>query len=170
MDLRVQRQKKGRRRWVVVVVVLVALVWGMNYVMISRPVAAALAADERTSGIGLTAHLRYYLDPTTLRLDLGRMQVADTIDLFRGLLAAAKAVGDASWGIPGVTALSRDGELVYTIAGGDLRQLAHDFPLSRRPAAVLGALVQALRQPDGQPLPPATTVEAAARRWATGRP
>jgi hypothetical protein len=170
MDLRVQQKKKGRRRWIVVVVVLVALVWGMNYVMISRPVAAALAADPRTAGMRLTAHLRYFLDPTTLALDLGRVQVADTTDLFRGLLVAAKAVSDASWGIPGVTALSHDGNLVYTVDGDDLRQLAHDFPLSRKPDAVLGALVEALRQPDGKPLGPDATVQSAARRWAAGRP
>jgi hypothetical protein len=170
MALRVQRKKQGRRRWMVIVFVLVALVWGMNYVMISRPVAAALAAGPRTAGIRLSAHFRFFVDPTTLALDLGRVQVTDTTDVFRGLLAAAEAVASASWGIPGVTTLSRDGVLVYTIAGDDLRQLAHDFSVSRRPAAVLGGLVRALRQADGRPLGPEATVESAARRWATGSP
>lgn len=170
MDLRVQRQQRGRRRWVVVVVVLVALVWGLNYVMISRPVAAALAADQRTAGIVLAAHLRYFVDPTTLSLDLRGVQAADTADVFRGLFAAAKALADGSWGIPGTVVLSRGGDLVYTVAGDALRQEAHDFPLSRKPAAVLGALVQALRGADGRPLGPEATAESAARRWVTGRP
>jgi len=147
MDLRAQHQRNRRRRWLAIVVVLVALVWGLNYAMISRPVAAALAADRRTAGIALTAHLRYFLDPTTLSLDLGRVQTADTTDVFRGLVAAANALADGSWGIPGTVSLSRGGDLVYTVDGDNLRQLAHDFPLSRKPAAVLDTLVQALRQP-----------------------
>jgi hypothetical protein len=170
MGLRVQHEKKRRRRWIVVVVVLVALVWGLNYAMVSRPVAAALAANQGTSGIAFTAHLRYFLDPTTLSLDLGRIQAADTTDVFRALAAAANALVDGSWGIPSTVALSRGGNLVYTIAGDDLRQRAHDLPFSRKPAAVLGAIVQALRGPDGKPLGPETTVESAARRWVTGRP
>ena len=170
MEMRVQHQKKRRRRWVVIVVVLVALVWGLNYFMISRPVAAALAADPRTAGIVLTAHLRYYVDPTTLSVDLGRVQAADTTDVFRALAAVADALVDRSWGLPGMLTLSHGGDLVYTIAGDDLRQRAHDLPLSRKPAQVLGALIQALRGPDGKPVGPETTVESAARRWAAGHP
>jgi hypothetical protein len=170
MAMRVQHQKKRRRRWIVIVVVLVALVWGLNYFMISRPIAAALAADGRSAGIGLTGHLRYYVDPTTLALDLGRVQVADTTDVFRALLMVAKGLSDASWGIPGAVALSRDGNPVYTIAGGALRQMAHDYPLARKPAVVLLALVQALRRPDGKDLGPEATVESAARGWVTGHP
>jgi len=170
MELRVQREKKRRRSWVVALVVLVALVWGLNYVMISRPVAAALAADPRTAGITLAAHLRYFVDPTTLSLDLRGVGTADTTDVFRGLFAAAKALADGSWGIPHTVSLSRGGALVYTVAGDDLRQQAHDFPLARKPAAILGALVRALRGPDGKPLGPEATVESAARRWVTGHP
>ena len=168
--MRVQHEKKRRRRWIVVVVVLAALVWGLNYFMVSRPIAAALAADQRTAGIALTAHLRFFLDPTTLSLDLGRVQAADTTDVFRALAAAADALVDRSWGLPGTITLSRGGNLVYTIAGDDLRQRAHDLSISRRPAQVLGAMVQALRGPDGEPLGPETTVESAARRWVTGHP
>jgi len=170
MALRVDRQKKKRRSWVVVVVGLVALVWGLNYFMISRPVAAALAADQRLAPMALGAHLRWFVDPGTLAFDLGGVGVADTTDLFRGLLAAAKALSDGSWGIPGSVTLSRSGDLVYTIAGEDLRRTAHDFPLSRRPVQVLGTLIQSLRGPDGKPLGPETTLESAARRWAVGHP
>lgn len=168
--MRVQRQKKRRRRWIVIVVVLAALVWGLNYFMISRPIAAALAADQRTAGIALTAHLRFFVDPTTLSVDLGRVQAADTADVFRALAIAADALVDRSWGLPGTLTLSHRGDLVYTVAGDDLRQRAHDLQISRQPAQILGAMVQRLRGPDGQPLGPETTVESAARRWATGHP
>ena len=170
MALRVDREKKRRRSWVVVVVVMVALVWGLNYFMVARPVAAALAADQRFAPMALGAHLHGFVDPTTLVLDLGAVGVADTTDLFRGLLVAAKALSDGSWGIPGSVRLCRSGDLVYTIAGEDLRRAAHDFAFSRRPVQVLGTLIQSLRGPDGQPLGPETTVESAARRWAVGHP
>jgi hypothetical protein len=170
MAMRVQHQQKRRRRWIVIVVVLVALVWGLNYFMISRPIAAALAADPRTAGIALSAHLRFFVDPTTLSIDLGQVQAADTADVFRALAMAADALVDRSWGLPGTLTLSHGGNLVYTIAGDDLRQHAHDLLISRRPAQVLVAIVQALSGADGKPLGPETTVESAARRWATGHP
>jgi hypothetical protein len=168
MDLRVQRQRKGRRRWIAIVVVLAALVWGMNTVMISRPVAAALAADQRAAGIGFTAHLRYFLDPSTLSLDLARMQAADTADLFRGLLLAAGALDRSAWSFRRFV-LSRAGDAIYSIPGPDLYQLAHDYALSRKPAAVLATLLTKLRLAGSQGPAPAT-VEEAARLWATGRP
>ena len=170
MDLRAHRETKRRRSWVVTVAVLAALVWGLNHFMISRPIAAALAADQQTAGIALTAHLRWYVDPTTLSVDLGGVRTADTTDVFRALVVAANALAARSWGVPPTVALSRGGEPVYTLAGDDLRQHAHDYQFSRRPAAVLAALVQGLRGPDGKPLGPETTVESAARRWVAGHP
>ena len=163
-----QRTQQSRRRWVVIVVALVALVWGMNYVMISRPVAAALAADPRAAGIGFTAHLRYFVDPSTLSLDLARMQVADTADLFRGLLLAAGALDRSAWSFRRFV-LSRAGDAVYSIPGSDLYQLAHDYAVSRKSAVVLGTLLTKLQLAGSQGPAPAT-VEEAARLWATGRP
>ncbi|HTR89160.1 MAG TPA: hypothetical protein VMG62_03510, partial [Solirubrobacteraceae bacterium] len=48
MELRARRKKKGRRRWVLGVLVLGALVWGTNTYLYRRPAAAALAADPHT--------------------------------------------------------------------------------------------------------------------------
>lgn len=168
MDLRVQQKKKGRRRWMFGLVLLVALGWGANHFLLSAPVATALAADARTAGMGLGVHMQYYFNPATLVLDLRGARVADTTDLFRGLMLAAQAVDQSAWPFHGFV-LSRAGDPVYTIAGADLYQLSHDYGVSRKPVAVLGALLTKLRLPGGRPLAPAT-VEEAARRWATGRP
>jgi hypothetical protein len=168
MDLRVQREKKGRRRWIVALLVLAALSWGANHFIVSAPVAAALAADPRTSGIGLTGHMQYYVNPVTLVLDLRPAPVADTTDLFRALMLAASALDQSAWPFHQFV-LSRDGDAVYTIAGADLYQLAHDYGFARKPLVVLGTLLTKLRLPDGRSLA-AGTVEGAARRWATGRP
>ncbi len=167
MELRVQRERKGRRRWIVGVLLLGALVWGFNHFLFSNPAVAALAAEARTSGMAISSHLRWYVDPATLVLDLKRADVPESADLFRGLLRAVKAVDDATW-MPGGVVLLRDGKPVYTISGADLSKLAYQFGVSRNPNAVLVALVQALRLPDGQPLPP-TAVGDAADRWGQAR-
>lgn len=168
MDLRVQREKKGRRRWIVGLLLLVALGWGANHFVLSAPVAAALATDPRTAGLGFSAHMQYYFNPVTLVLDFGGAQVADATDLFRGLMLAGKALDQSAWPFHQIV-LSHTGDPVYTVAGADLYQLAHDYGVSPRPSSVLVALVAKLRLPGGQALA-GVTVEDAARRWATGRP
>lgn len=168
MALRVERKKKGRRRWIVGLLVLVLLVWGMNAFLYSRPASVALAADPHTSGMALAAHLRYYLDPTTLILDLKRANVADPVDLFRGLLRAVKKADDATW-IPATVVLLRSGTPVYTIAGADISRLAYEFSIARNPNSVVIQLPGKLRLPGGGPLPP-MQVSDAASRWGGARP
>ncbi len=167
MELRVQRQRKGRRRWIVGVLFLGALVWGANHFLFSNPAVAALAAEPRTSGMRISSHLRWYVDPATLILDLKQADVPEPADLFRGLLRAVKAVDDATW-MPGGVVLLRDGEPVYTVSGDQLSKLAYQFSVSRNPNGVLGALVQALRLPDGNRLPPIGITDAAAG-WGSAR-
>ena len=166
MQLRVQRERKGRRRWILGLLVLGALVWGTNWYLFSRPAAQALAADRSTAGMGLGSHLRYYVDPATWIVDLKRADVADPVDLFRGLLRAVKVVDDATW-IPATVVLLRSGTPVYAIAGPDISRLAYEFSIARNPASVLITLVAALRLPGGGALPPMPVTDAA-RRWAAG--
>jgi hypothetical protein len=166
MDLRVQRQRKGRRKYIVGLVLLVALVWFANVYLFSSPVRTSLASDPRTARMAITAHLKYYLDPTTLNLDLRAAQVDDPADLFRGLLRAVKAVDDRTW-VPGHIVLLRAGEPVYTIAGADLAHAAYEYSIARNQGAVIVAFVQALRLPDGKALPPMPVTDAAGR-WAAG--
>jgi len=168
MELRVQRQRKGRRRWIVGVLVLAALVWGTNWYLFARPAARALAADGHTAGMQLRSHLRYFVDPATWVVDLRRADVADPADLFRGLLRAVKAVDDVTW-IPGTVVLLRAGTPTYTVAGADLSRLAYTFSISRNPASVLVRLVAVLRVPGGGALPPMPVTDAASR-WAAGHP
>ena len=168
MDLRVQRQKKGRRRWLLGLVVLVALVWGTNAYLFARPAAQSVAADPHTAGMVLSVHLRYYVDPGTLIVDLRRADATDPADLFRGMLRAIKAVDDVTW-IPGKVLLLRAGKPTYSIAGTDLSRLAYTFSVARNPTSVLVALVAALRLPGGGALRARPVTDAAAG-WATGAP
>jgi hypothetical protein len=167
-ELRERRKKKGRRRWIFGVLVLAALVWGTNAYLFRRPATAALAADPHTSGVVLAVHLRYYVDPATLIVDLRRADVADPTDLFRGLLRAIKAVDDATW-IPGTVVLLRAGTPVYTISGAELSRVAYTYSVAQNPASVLVDLVGQLRLPTGDAAPPMPVTDAAGR-WAAGRP
>jgi hypothetical protein len=168
MELRVQRQRKGRRRWIVGLLVLAALVWGTNWYLFSRPAAQVLSADRHTAGMQFRSHLRYYVDPGTWIVDLRRADVADPADLFRGLLRAVKAVDDVTW-IPETVVLQRGGRPTYTITGSALSRMAYTFSISRNPASVLVSLVAVLRLPGGGPLPPMPVTDAASR-WAAGHP
>ena len=166
LELRAQQKRKGRRRWIFGLILLAAVVWGANTFLFSRPAAQALAGDPRSSGVVLAVHLRYYLDPTTLIMDLRRADLADPSDLFRALLKATKGVDDVTW-VPGRVLLLRGGEQVFEIAGADLGRSAADYASARNPAAVLVALIPKLRLPGGG-APPPMPVTDAADRWASG--
>ena len=165
MALRVDRKRRLRKRWILGVLFLAALVWGTNSYLFSRPAAAALAADPRTTGMALESHLRFYVDPATWIIDLRKAEVGDPADLLRGLLRAVKSVDDATW-IPSQVLLLRAGKPVYSVAGGDLSRLAYQFSVSRNPGAILNGLVRALRAPTGGGLPPLTVTDAASA-WAS---
>ncbi len=167
LDHRAQQKRKGRRRWITGLVLLGALVWGANTFLFSKPAAKALLADPRTSGVVIAAHLRWYVDPVTLILDLRQTQVADPADLLGALLRAVKGVDDATW-MPGNVVLQRGGVPVYTIDGAVLSRLAAEYATAPKPAPLLLALVQALRLPDGSAAPQQSVTDAA-QRWASGR-
>ncbi len=166
-ELNTRRRRKGLVRLVLAVAILVVLLRGGNWMLEARPVAAALAADPRTAQLQLDAHLRLYVDPTTLILDLQRPQLADTADLWTALFLASRAL--ASGFEPERVVLARAGEPVFTLSGADFAQLGRDFGLVRNPVVVMRTLMPMLRLPSGAPLPPGDPVDAA-RRWAAGAP
>ena len=160
------RRKRHRvRRTILSLALLAGLVWGVNQLLVGRPVGAALASDPRTAGIGLAGHLEHYVNPTALVLDLRGPVAADTSDLLRGVLVAARDL--ASLHMLDRVVLARAGTPVYELGGDDFRRIGHDFTIVPNPVVVLRELSGALRLPGGQKPPPADFPDAA-RRWATG--
>ncbi len=164
-ELQTRRKRRFLLRLVLSVVVLLVLVRGGNWLLVGRPVSAALGADPRTAHMVLDAHLRSYVDPTTLILNLKSAQVADTADLWTGLFVAAEALA-SGWEYERVL-LARDGATVYILSGLNFRQLARAFSQVRNPVVVMRTVVPMLRLPGGGALPP-MDARAAALPWATG--
>jgi hypothetical protein len=167
-DLRAQRRTGSIRRTIFGLAVVAALVWGGNLIMFGRPVSRAIASDPHTAGMGVAAHLRHYVDPTTLVLDLRRAAVADTSNLLWAVLLAGKALNAGSRRFRRVV-LSRAGSPVFVLDGHDFQGLANEFSAGRNPVALLRSIPARLRLPDGQPAPSAD-VGGVARRWAAGAP
>jgi hypothetical protein len=69
-----------------------AAVWAWNEITVARPVRTALSEDTRNSSYTLRAHYAYYVQPSTLTLDLTRVDSASPADLWRGLFQSAKSL------------------------------------------------------------------------------
>ena len=163
-------QARHRRRRLVRTLVTFGLigflVWGANVSLVGNAVKASLAADPRAAGISLVGHLRWYVDPTTLVLDL-QAAGADTEALFPIALRAGPRLmlPDAVRQV----ILERRGEPVYTLSGANFLRLGGQMTEQRNPLVVLRALPAALRLPDGTAAIVADAAEAG-RHWAGGAP
>ena len=161
-----QRRRSWRRR-VFGLALIAFLVWGANVTLVGNPVKTSLAADARTAGIGLVGHFAYYVDPTTLVLDLRQPTPGDTAWLWTAALRTAPRLV-----LPNVVKqvlLERAGTPVYLMSGDDYRRLGRQLAEQRNPVLVLRDLPATLKLPDGT-LAPAGDAAEAAQRWEAGAP
>jgi hypothetical protein len=143
---------KGRRRWILVTAAFLVpfgLVWGGNYFFVHRPVSEALEADERNGGFSLSAHYRFYVDPSTLVLDLDDITSAASIDLFRGLFQSAAAMTAADRKFDRVV-LARSGQPIFIIGGEDFNRLGLEFTAGQNPVFLIRTLAEKLLNPTGE--------------------
>lgn len=150
-----------RRRWLYLIVVpLVAgiLVWSMNYLLVQRAVSHALNSDARNTGYSISAHYRFYLDPSTLVLDLRDVSAAAPLDLFRGLFQSAAALAAAGRSFDRVI-LARTGTAVFIMTGEEFGKLGVEFAGGQNPIFLIRTLPEKLYKPTG---------EAAFGRWEGG--
>lgn len=177
--------RKGRRRSNLIrtalgILVLFGLVWGGNTFLVSRPVAAALATDTLSAQVGLSAHLLYRLDLTTLVLELKRFDEANPELPFYALVVVAGRMHAADQQY-GRVILAGDDGAAYIIAGADFDRLGTRFPGHGNPIDWARAVVPLLRGTRGAaafgplagPLPPVlgippADVSEAATRWRAG--
>ena len=176
---RASRRVRAFRRAVLGLLFLVLAVWGANALMVGRPVHDALAADSGAARLQLRARFQYYLDLTTLVLDL-RSPDATPENAFRGVAAAAKAMGAADRSFRRVV-LAHGRDAVFVLSGEDFARLGVDLAAGRNPIAIARSVPQRLRPAEGalgfgpwtETLPPvlglqAADAAAAAHRWAAG--
>lgn len=134
------------------------LIWTLNYIFVQRSVSEALNSDTRNAGYSISAHYRFYLDPSTLVLDLRDVSAAAPLDLFRGLFQSSAAFASAGRGFDRVI-LARAGADVFIMTGEDFRKLGIEFAGGQNPVFLLRTLPEKLYNPTG---------EAAFGRWEGG--
>jgi hypothetical protein len=136
----------------------VLLVWGLNHLLVGRPVQAALRGDARNGGYSVSAHYRYYLDPSTLVLDLRGNISASPTDLFRGLFQSAEALHKSGRKFKRVI-LARRGTSVFVIKGEEFLNVGAEYGSGQNPVYLVRTLPEELYRMSG---------EAAFGRWEGG--
>ena len=172
-----RRRRATVRSGVGLVLIFVAL-WATNFFLVRQPVGQALAADTAAARLRLIAHFQWYVDPTTLVLDLRGGDPATPEEAFRGLLVAADAMRREERTF-GRVVLTRAGTPVFVLSGDDFELLGSGFASARNPLDVLRAIPPMLRGTAGSgaygvfgaTLPDPLgerDVDATARRWVGG--
>jgi hypothetical protein len=143
---------RRRRGWSVlsIAALLVAAVWAWNQLTVARPVKQALARDSRNAGYAMNARYAYYLLPSTVVLDVTRLDSAAPVDLWRGLFQSAKALADAKRPIKHVV-LARKGTAVFFMEGKDFLEVGRAYDDGENPIYLLRTLPEKLYRPtDGR--------------------
>ncbi len=179
-DLRRRRKRRTFVKTALGIVLLVVLVWWGNEFIVGRPVAEALAADPTAAKIGLSAHLLYRVDLSTLVLVLERTDDSIPELPFYALLVVARRMHSAEQHFARVVLAGEDGA-AYVISGADFDRLGGAFPGAGNPVEWAREVPPVLRSPGGSAalgplagaLPPVLGMQpmeaaAAAQRWLAG--
>jgi hypothetical protein len=157
--LGVNRKSHGRWRLFVGGLLLVlGGAWAANYLLIGRPVARELDSDTRNAGYSLRAHYRYYVDPTTLVLDLSDVQSAAPVDLLRGVFQSAKALHASGRKFERVI-LARSRTPIFLMTGDNFSSIGAEFSAGQNPVYLIRTFPEKLQRLDGT---------AAFGRWEGG--
>ena len=114
-------------RWTIIsFIAAAALVWGANALLVGRPINSALGDDPRNTTYTLRGHYGWYLNTSSLVVDLIKVGDVAPADLMRGLFQSAKAMHDAGRKFDRVF-LARSGNSVYLMTGSDFEELGKSF-------------------------------------------
>jgi hypothetical protein len=178
VELREARRRRALFRSGAGLLLIVAGLWGANVVLVSHPVRDALAADTASARLRLSARFQWYVDPTTLVMDLRGVAPAAAEEAFRGLLVAADAMRREERTF-GRVVLARAGTPVFVLAGGDFRVLGQALSSGGNRIDALRAIPPMLRGTSGSGAYGVfgaslaerlgeRDLDAAARRWVGG--
>ncbi len=134
------------------------LVRGCNHILVGNPVAKRLQSDPRNNTFSLAAHYDYYLNTSTLVLDLSHTENSSPADLFRGIFQSAEALSDSGQSFEWVV-LARTGETVFLLTGADFFELGREFALGQNPVYLIRTFPEKLYNVNG---------ERAFSRWEGG--
>lgn len=125
---------------------LIVAVYGWNYLMLQLPMGEVIQEDGRNSGVSVSAHYNYYLDPSTLVYDLRDVSMTNSkADVFRVLLQYAAKVKSRRYD---QVHLAFRGETKFVIDGGYFQQLGDEYG-AQNPVYTMRTFPSHLKRPDG---------------------
>lgn len=137
------------RRWLFLLgvpLLLVAAVYGWNYLTLQSPMNEVIREDARNDGVSVSTHYDYYLDPSTLVFDLRDVSMTKSkADVFRVLLQYAAKMKSSRYG---KVHLAFRGETKFILDGEYFRQLGQEYGL-QNPVYTMRTFPSHLKRPDG---------------------
>lgn len=141
-------RRRLRRRWFITTLGAVLLCLILNLAFATIPVGITLAKDDRNATITLLARFGYYLDPTTLTLDLWDAGEASTADLTRVLFhVAASRTG---WPQVRRVTFSRRGRPLFILPGEVFSQIGRLFEAGENPVYLMRTFPERLYLPSSE--------------------
>lgn len=125
---------------------LIVAVYGWNYLMLQLPMSEVIREDGRNSGVSVSAHYNYYLDPSTLVYDLHKVSGTNSkADVFRVLLQYAVKMKARRYDR---VYLAYSGETKFVLDGGYFQQLGEEYG-TQNPVYTIRTFPSHLKRPDG---------------------
>lgn len=125
---------------------LIVMVYGWNYLMLQLPMSEVIQEDGRNSGVSVSAHYSYYLDPTTLVYDLRDVSMTNSkADVFRVLLQYSAKMKSRRYDR---VLLAFRGETKFVLDGAYFQQLGEEYG-TQNPVYTIRTFPSHLKRPDG---------------------
>lgn len=125
---------------------LLASVYGWNYLMLQSPMNEVAREDARNNGISVSAHYGYYIDPSTLVFDLRDVSMTNSkADVFRVLLQYAANMKSRRYERIN---LAFRGETKFILDGEYFQQLGQEYG-AQNPVYTMRTFPSHLRRADG---------------------
>jgi hypothetical protein len=146
-----QNAKPSRhsRRWLLLLgvpLLLIAAIYGWNYLALQSPMNEVLREDARNNGISVSVHYSYYLDPSTLVFDLHDVSMTNSkADIFRVLLQYAAKMKSSHYD---KVHLAFRGETKFILDGDYFQQLGQEYG-AQNPVYTMRTFPSHLKRADG---------------------
>jgi hypothetical protein len=140
---------RNSKRWLVffgVPLLLIAAIYGWNYLALQSPMNEVLSEDSRNSGISVRVHYGYYIDLSALVFDLRAVLMTNSqVDVFRVLLQYTAKMKSSHYG---KVHLAFRGETKFVLDGEYFQQLGQEYG-AQNPAYTMRTFPAHLKRPDG---------------------
>lgn len=143
------KPSRNSRRWLLLLgipLLLIAAIYGWNYLALQSPLNEVIREDTRNDGISVSTHYDYYLNPSILVFDLRDVSMTNSkADVFRVLLQYAAKMKSSHYD---KVHLAFRGETKFILDGDYFQQLGQEYGL-QNPVYTMRTFPSHLKRPDG---------------------